>query len=344
MAKTKTSSLTDSASPPVPTVCIYQNSDYVADILQQMGDLGLATASEHEETNRQDVTVDTAASGGAGIAGGLSLPGVGKTEVNLKGDLDRKHGEGSSNDQRVKRQYVYSQAYYLQVVRRYLRERGLCRSLDSMPSQLHPGEFVEFAATFRGNEIVAILDIASPDLVSSLVEYRIRAEGLNIYDAGLTFEQRQAAAEKVYAKADNRSRLARAITEAVRTDFRSDDTREYYGAVLPVSEELTAVTICDTKHFLVDDEDRILDGDFTVLAKVFSGIEQDVSLFDRNKLLHRFNIDIIDELFNQLVEIGKASSKDNLFTKKIDSDILDVSFSAKLRGSSFKVMPIAIYV
>lgn len=335
------------AVPTTPSVCIYQNSDYVTEVLQQMVTLGILTNLELQQTTSQSTSHEGTSAGGAGAAAKLKVPLVGEIDAKVDGDATRRSGGEDANDQVSRQQYRYSEAYYLHVIRQRLREQGLCELVTRSTSQLKVGAFVEFEATFRADEINAVLDIASPELVAAVVSYRARAEAnRTIYDAGYSFEERRAQAEKAYAKAENSADLARAVTRAVRTDFRSDATREFFGSLSEGGDVdgLAAVTICDTKHFLVEDVDRILDGTFTVLGKVCSPIERDRSLFDRNKLLNRVNVEFMDGVFRKLQEVVAESPVNNEFTKGIDTEPFNAELSARLDGRSFKVMPIAIYI
>jgi hypothetical protein len=142
------------------------------------------------------------------------------------------------------------------------------------------------------------------------------------------------------------SELAYAIARAVRVDFRSEKTREFYGTIAPGPDGVTAITICDNAHFVVEDEDRILDGDFTVLGKVTSTTSTDVPMLERNKILERLKPEGVDTLFRQLrhsVE-GQARKLDaHGDDGDLPDDFFDVAFSSRVWGPSFKVIPIAIY-
>ena len=59
---------------------------------------------------------------------------------------------------------------------------------------------------------------------------------------------------------------------------------------------MTVVTICDAQHFTVEDEDRILDGTFTVLGKVTSAPVEGLPVFERNKVLRNLAPDAVDQI------------------------------------------------
>lgn len=100
----------------------------------------------------------------------------------------------------------------------------------------------------------------------------------------------------------------RTVTTAVRADFGSDATREYYGTVGSGDDTVTAVTICDAACFLIDDADRLLDGHFTVLGKVTSKVTHDVPVLARNKLLNRLDTEFVDAAFRQLRDVTQKGA------------------------------------
>jgi hypothetical protein len=110
---------------------------------------------------------------------------------------------------------------------------------------------------------------------------------VDLFDQDLTFEQRQNMVEKYDAKAKMQKDFLHAITQAIRIDFRSDATQEYFGAIGDGADKVTAVVICESDQFLVADRDRLVDGVFTVFGKVTTRVENDVPLLQRNKLLYR---------------------------------------------------------
>jgi hypothetical protein len=342
MAKTSRAHVEKSL--PTASVCIYINENFVTELLQQMVELGLLQTAETEQTHGESDSRDTALKGNAAVKGDVDVPAVATAGASAGLGAERQRSRGQSDSRVIRQQFAYSQSYYLHVIRQRLRAEGDLKVIapGTDATELAPGDFVEFSATFRANEINAILDIASPDLVGAIVEHSVRTDALRTFDVDMTFDERKNAVEKIYAKASDRSRLAKTIVNAVRDDFRSADTREYYGNV-DYQEGLTAITICEAENFLVQDHDRILDGTFTVLGKVCSHIQEDTSLFDRNKLLYRMNVDMLDAAFKKL-EAAAEESFENPFTEDIQGDLFDVGLTARLAGRSFKLLPIAIYV
>ncbi|OFT98072.1 hypothetical protein HMPREF3087_02290 [Brevibacterium sp. HMSC22B09] len=202
---------------------------------------------------------------------------------------------------------------------------------------------VEFKSSFQPNQLHALLDIVTPSLVAAIVEHQVRADAIKLYDAYSSFEERKMFAEKSAAKAEIRASLARTIAEAVRVDFRAEKTREFYGDI----SDVTAITICDSAYFAVDDEDRILDGEFSVLGKVTSSVQENVPVLHRNKLLQRVSPDVVDEVFSFLrdnvsTQVDRFQAGDGSPMKLRNA--IDLALPSRISGPSFKVVPIAIYV
>ena len=229
-----------------------------------------------------------------------------------------------------------------------MRESQLLKTVTSRTDAagLEVGEFVEYQATFRPNEINALLDILTPDLVAAITRYYFRNEGMKAFDNWADFENLKAYSEKNQIIAQTQADLARAVAGAVRVDFRSEKTREFYGTIGNDAEVVTAVTICDNPHFVVDDEDRILDGQYTVLGKVTSPTSTNVPILDRNKILDRLKPEGVDELFKTLRDSVTKQSKGleaRAGSDQLANDIFDVALASRIDGSSFKVVPVAIY-
>lgn len=329
----------------MPTISIYQNSEHVAGLLQQLFSAPVVTDLSTESGREDNSTSATSGGGGAAVEAGLKAPGVGHVGLKVDGDVAANDQSGWAANSKTVQNFKYSQAYYLSQVRNELISRGLLKPIEnaSDASQLASGDFVEFRASFRPNELHALLDIVTPSLVAAIVEHQVKAEAVKLYDAYPGFEERRAFVEKTAAKAEMRASLARTIAEAARVDFRAEKTREFYGDI----SDVTAITICDNAHFVVDDEDRILDGEFSVLGKVTSSLQADVPVLHRNKLLQRISPDVVDAVFSFVRE--NASNQATSFPAVDGSDVefenvIDLALPSRISGSSFKVVPIAVYV
>jgi hypothetical protein len=286
----------------IPSISIYQNAGHVTGVLQQLFEEGILTAAEFERSSEAAEVFQKTNKFGVNAEVSADVPIVAKAGAKVSGNVDRQRTGNDKQTNALRQQYVYSHSFYLQLVMRTLRQNGWIRSVssDSDARDIEPGEYVEFQASFRADEIGAILDIATPELVGAIAERHVRGQMNKLFDSGLTFDERQNMVEKYKAKAEMQRDFARAIAEAIRVDFRSDATQEYFGTVGDGDDTTTAVVVCENDQFLVADKDRLLDGRFTVFGKVATPVQYDVPLLQRNKLLYRLNANFVDEIFGQL--------------------------------------------
>lgn len=336
--------------PTVPTIAIYQQAEHIAGLLQQLD--GPLLQAERRTQGRDDEATSSSGEGGeAHVDLQLGSPGVAKLDMGVGGRLDGATGNKHLTTARRELEFVYSQALYLHQVRSMLRSHGLLRTVLSLRDAdgLSSGDFVEFQAKFAPDQVAAALDIMTPELVQQIVR-KIRTNTFTkITDFG-NYEGLQQAMAKFKEKLEADLALASAITTAIKTDFRSDNTREYYGAVGKGKSSLTAITICDADHFTVADVDRILDGRFTVLGKVSDGVEQDRPVLERNKLLDKFSPEAVDSAFasfNSTLDKGTSAVEGRLQADAgehgFSDNPLNFRLDSRISGSSFKVIPIAIF-
>ncbi|WP_336698620.1 DUF6414 family protein [Curtobacterium sp. USHLN213] len=335
----ETSSDHSPATTPIAT--IYQNSDQIAGILQQIFRQPLIT-DETRDTSADtgsDIGSDASASGDA--AGKARIPFVGGAELGLHGQAGLKTSWTQNTGTASRQQFVYSQAYYLHLVREHLAEKGLLAKLATADgaSALHPGAFVEYTTSFDPVELTLALDVISPELVDAVARYLVRRDYLSSFPEDGGHEARVQHAEKMEIESTAKGELARAITEAVKADTRQATTIEYYGRVAS-DPALTAITVCERTHFIIEDPDRLLDGTFTVLGKVIAPVATDVPTFGRNKLLRNLapsaldaGIERLQELLGTAPEVGGTSP----------SDYVDLKLDSRVRGASLRVIPLAIF-
>ncbi|MGW5141909.1 DUF6414 family protein [Nocardia beijingensis] len=318
---------------PAPTIVIYQNSDFVSGMLQELSKTGLLeSAEQHTKLATSDRSSSSTETGVQPTPAEISATGPSfvreQAEVDEKATADRK-------------KFVYSQSFYLDAVRFELRKLDLVRSVGSLTDLAGAkiGDVIEFAAPFMANEVNAILDIATPQFTSAIASYWIKRKGLKeIYELGehAGIEEFARRRELSLADASDRAALTESVTAALRADFRGEHTKEFYG----ILDDLTAVTVCEAEHFITRDPDRILDGTFTVLAKLVSAVENDTPVLSRNKLLNRLDVDFLNQIFADFSDAGTK----NIPEKYSAERILDTNFSATIEGPSITVLPIAIYV
>ena len=335
------------------TIAVYQNGDHVSGILQQAYDRGvlrndtLESGQQSTQSQAKDSKTDL------GLEAGADVPFMAKAQGRMGYGRSRQLGDESRQEDRVTSTFEYTEAYYLHVVRRHLHGNGMLRSVATITdaAALTVGDFVEFQAEFRPNQVTPFLDILTPEFVSRIAHYRQMrraADNLGAVEgfAGLDgFDRIRAFAEQAKMRAEADADFARSVAAAVQADFRGAATREYYASIGTGDRAVTAVTICDTPCFLLDDADRLLDGSFTVLGKVSSSVAQDVPVLSRNKLLSRLDVEFVDEALDQLREATKEGAT-RLPGDQGDAieDVLDANLEARIVGPSFNVIPIAIYL
>ncbi|MFB7888734.1 hypothetical protein ACFCZ3_11900 [Cellulosimicrobium cellulans] len=325
-----------------PAVAIYQNAEQVAGILQQFFGQPLVTGESRDSSDEQ--TDSSRKEGGATGEGAAEagVPFFGRAKFALKANLSLENSEIIAAGTRTTQNFVYSQAYYLHIVRSALHEAGLVKGVSGAVGarDLAPGDFVEYRAQFAPSEFIALMDVITPEAVGKFVQARIVSSQSKKIAKISNANARQAAMDALQLDASAKCDMAIAATEAVKADFRAESTREYYGAIVG-GELVTAVTICDVEHFVVADEDRILDGQFTVLGKVASAVEDDAPVLRRNKVLKRLLPDVVDEMFDTLRQSAK---KKNVPGGKSPADFVDLSLQSRVEGPSFRVVPVAIFV
>lgn len=295
---TSDESRSEEVAPARPTIAIYQNPDHVAGILQQLYAAPLVINESREQGvgSSSSNKAETKAQGG--LKAGVDLPFVGELGIDTTGDHARAREAGLTNNSKTVQNFTYSQAYYLFLVRETLRRHGMLQTISTAAdaADLKSGDFVEFQATFRASAMHALLDILTPALIAAITEYQVKSDGAKRMPDFANIDELKIYSEKLFQRAAMQADIARVTAEAVRVDFRTQKTREFYGRV----KDVTAITICDNAHFVVEDEDRILDGSFTVLGKATSELERDVPVLARNKLLDRISPEVVDSLFGRL--------------------------------------------
>lgn len=327
------------------TVSIYQNPDYIEGILQQVFDKPLYTDLVESSESSSNEGLESVASGEGKLDLTIGVAPMGKAQAGIGGGGNRSRSELRSSAGSSSSSAKYTQAYYLHLAVRELVRRDALRAVSGTQSarELKAGDIVRFEAEFRPSQLISIIDIATPELVGGLVRHFVKRSSLkgDKHFKGNNENQVKSAIARADSDAESWTGVAKAAAEAVRIDFRSPDTREYYGAVGSGDDEVIAVTICDVANFVVDDEDRILDGRFTVLGKVAASCVEDEPILARNKLLNRLNPEAVDELVDTVnVQVRKQESDaqthvDAPFNFRLDS---------RISGVSFKVIPIAIYL
>jgi len=368
----------EAPAPLPPTVSIYQNPDYVEGILQQTYGQPLLTEFVNETRAEHERSNGTAKGGKAKADLSAKFPGLFGGGLAVEADYEKRLGRQESTGSTASSQAHYTQPYYLHVVRSALRQTGLIRDTTgkAQAAALKPGEFVEFSSSFAPSQIIAFLDIVTPDLVEQIVRRRWFTKGMASFEGG-SVEKVQEFKLRLDGDMETWGAIGRAATEAARADFRSTKTREFYGQVGEGDDTLTFITMCDVAHFVVQDEDRILDGRFTVLGKVAGPMTEDEPILARNKVLERMRPEAVDELVRLMNEaVNKETEKVSALTQAYDgeeqndegagttpakadadndegvddegskapADIFNFTLDARVAGASVRVLPVAIFL
>lgn len=328
-------------------VSVYQNPDYVVGILQQMVQRGLLTVEEIERTHDAASAETSSKSARAETDAGANVGPLGRLSIAFGAEAARGRDASTSSGDVLRQRIEYSQAYYLYLVRRLLDSEDRILRLHGLGDARHVeiGSFVEYQAQFAADEAGAILDIATPEFaaaVARFVEHRRTIAGFDSIEGGFDGLQVHIAKRKFVE--DSHAEFARAVASAIRVDFRSDATRQYYGEVGEGDDLLHVITICEAQHFITRDEDRLLDGTFTVLGKIVGGLEENPPILEPNKILSRINPDYLDYAFKALHEATEGAATDRLPDDLADTPAFDARFRARLSGTALKVLPIAVYV
>ncbi|MCX7444887.1 hypothetical protein OS125_06460 [Corynebacterium sp. P7003] len=339
------------------TISIYQHPDHVAGLVQQIYRRPLikSETASHSQQNDNHSKLQGEATGEVGVS--LPTPILPWLKSGIKGGIGGESSENSSTTGGSTFHFEYSQATYLYFLRDALIEKKLLKQIKNITDakQLKPGDFVEFEAKFTGDQVTAILDILTPEIIEKIVE-KIRTENFTkAANWGTEEIERELSIFKFTLKTD--LKLARSIANAVRNDFRSNETREYYGHIGTEDDQVTAITICDNNYFLVQDRDRILDGKFKVLGKVTEGIEANRPVLERNKILDKIEPRLVDKIINSANEILSSQVSDieeivsrDAYEEKGKSNteriqpIKSIGIQSRVHGESFKVVPISIYI
>lgn len=328
----------------IPTVVIYQNPDFVLGLLQETFKQGLLDSAETNSVISDGKEVNTVGGVEGKLGGSVKVPGIGEVRGSAGTDASRTHSNNNEVTSTDHKKFVYSQAFFLDQMRTALHERGLITQVKGLKdfAQRVVGDFVEFDAYFSPNEVNVVLDILTPDLTAEIARYVRRSQGLKAVDQAVEQAMRadlDIPLERINgmkalheAEANNQAELANAIAKAVRQDFRGDTTKEFYATIGEDGDVVTAVAVCEAEYFVSKDSDRLLDGRFTVLAKVISDVRKEVPILERNKLLKRLNVEAVDSFLDTLTDNKDAA------------EYLDLEFRSTIAGSSVTVLPIAIYV
>lgn len=335
----------DTAPPALPRSIVYQNPDFVSAMLQEIFQMGLLDSAEHDYTTTTTESSTTDTTGGAKAEVGAAVPGLVKAALSGSGERVLHHAHQDDGVSAARKRFVFSEPFYLDAVRRELTHRNHITAVtDDTATTIAAGDIVEFTATFRPNEITALLDIATPELAGEIARYitrsATRAEvgelvaGAAAAGEAIPVESINAQRALGEAEASDKAALATAVAMALKVDTRGAASKEFHATI---TDDLAAVVMCDTAHFVTADPDRLLDGTFTVLGKVINKLTDTTPILSKNKLLHRIQPAAVKDLLDKLTNSEDDTDDDPV------SKYVDLGFPSDIKNA-ITVMPIAIYI
>ena len=327
------------------TATVYRDDAQVGSMIQQGVEVGAAAETRQTRSSSGKTTRhDEETRGGKGSAG-VTVPAVAQASADFSKSSARGSTDESGGGLTDETTFAHTAAGHLHRVLAALGGSSLLRTVARLQDarDVHPGDFVEFQATFRPNELATMLDVITPEMAAEIARTQKRAESLRQMDA-VEYSDFKGWAEKRKYKEDSAADVARLVVRGIQADLRSNQTREYHARIEGTRSPLTAVVVCEASAFITADPDRLLDGHFTVVGKVISPAVRDVSVFARSKLLARIRPESIDEIQHMLEGIMGSQTTDFAGNDATLGDVVDLHFPSRIEGLSFGVLPIAIYV
>lgn len=327
------------------TATIYRDDAQVSSMIQQGVEVGIAAETRQAQSSSGKTVSHDEATRRGDASAGLDVPAL----IKLGGAIEKASTRGSSDetsgDRSGETTFTHTAAGHLHRVLTTLSSADMLRTVARLHDarDVRVGDFVEFRATFRPNELATMLDVITPEMAGEIARQHKRAESLSQMDA-VSYADFQGWVEKRKFREDSAADLARLIVRGIQTDLRSNQTREFHARIEGTRSPLTAVVACEAAAFVTADPDRVLDGHFTVVGKVISPARKDVSVFARSKLLARIQPEAVDAIQGLLEDVMGNQTTDLAGNDATLGDVVDLHFPSRIEGWSFGVLPIAIYV
>ncbi|BAH56080.1 DUF6414 family protein [Rhodococcus opacus] len=331
-----------------PYVAVYQNTDFIGGLTQSATNSGISLSGESEYTEGVEHGDQRGRGGKTHLTARAAMPGLGEAGLDVGGNLDKATTDKNTSATRHRLSVSYDMAFHLHRLHELLEQHTTTVATPDDAEPLETGAIVKFTGKFNPDPISAILDIASPDLISEVARFAARTRRPAVDGETFNVDELKYKWELAEQNATTQADFARAITTALHTDFRRSTTIEFHCAI---ASGLTAIVVCETEHFTTADPDRLLDGEFTVLGKVVTSPETDIPVLRKNKFLRRLDTDWVRWLFHSLgssvdrlndAEVT-AFVRDHLNRNEAAAPPLDLHFPAVIEGRSFTVLPIGIY-
>ena len=283
-----------------------------------------------------------------------------------------KGGINSADSWSIEKDVKITDSYRFNKIKEYLGNDLTQIDIKTDFNKLELGQFVEFTSNYKKNEIRELVDILLNedvlDMIFALPQINVRNKFFTSFieegELNGTYDPKTIGTENVQIKSWNGKFVRKIdgehkteflkkiykIIERLKKDFPDDATTlDFYGQVKDTN--IRNFLICDTKFFVQEDKNRILDGKFRVFGKVIdiqdditiesgNSIEKAFSQLDRNQFFKRATDESIQKL-QSFIENLISSLKDQK-----DSDG-EKWFNSKIdlitKGKAIKVLPIVIY-
>jgi hypothetical protein len=341
---------------------IYQNT-YFTDSLYSIIKEG--------DTDNTKTTKESSGKGKAGAeieSGSKDVGGLIPWLFNFKGNIELE----KSGYFRVEEDKKITASFKFSEIQNYIGENIVKIQKNNDFENLELGQFVEFTSSYKKNEIRELVDmLLNEDVLDIIFSYlppfnqnetffkSLIEEGTfeGTYDpqtlltGDVRIKSKQGKFRATTTGHKQRTQLLGMIykiIERLKKDFPDDATTlDFYGQIN--NTDIRNFLICDTKFFVQEDKNRILDGKFRVFGKVIdiqgeitieseNSIEKAFSQLDRNRFFKRATENSIAELEEFISEKIISSFKNQDGKKWFDSKIDLVT-----KGKAIKVLPIVIY-
>lgn len=328
---------------------IYQNTHFTDSLISIIED-GLSDSQSEEKTNQNNQHIH----GEAGLNSDQLLQFLISTKFEGTGDLAFKQLSSTQKDIKITDSLRFSK------IKNHLHGNKQLQSIsqDEDFNNLELGQFVEFDSSYKKNEIRELLELLTDDnsfeLLWTLYQKHEKEKKEREQEKQSNNNDKKSNKNKSKPKNNNKDKeyyknLFKTIRNILTIDFPPESTSlDFYGQIEATS--IQNVLICDTKFFVQEDKNRILDGKFKVLGKVLdiqneSNPEETVTSYfsqlDRNKLLKRVTPDALEQFQTLLSHILKEFKSEEEQGKEIEW--FDNQINLQLTGKVLKVLPIIIY-
>lgn len=341
---------------------IYQNT-YFTDSLISIIEEGLTEVEKEKlnKENKQDIGLDAKAESKS-ILGLLPLMGY----LQGKGNFNFSDFRSLEQDKKITDSYRFTK------IKEYIKKENVeCTTINSDTTfgDLELGQFVEFTSNYKKNEIREIIDmILNEDVLDLLLStpflninskfFKEFADEIEItqdlivdpktknFDKITNQKGKQKLTKSNPIKTEFTKKIYK-IIERLKKDFPEEAVSlDFYGQIQ--NTEIKNFLICDTKFFVQEDKNRILDGKFKVFGKIIdiqndvaieneNSIEKSFSQLDRNQFFKRATDESIQKIQN-IIETIISSFGESGSGKLFDSKINLVT-----KGKAIKILPIVIY-